>query len=272
MIASIVLLASLTITPSGYVLQTIADDQLVRMAEHEFEWGMKFTHDGAKARPRFREAARMYDELWHRGLHDPSLALNRASARRLAGDLPGAIVALNEGLGAARWSRPLQVALEDARSAVAYPVHGDLAVQCRPVPTATIGTRMSPFEARLVAAVCWLLVCGGIARFAMNRAGWWLAFAGVWLAALVLLAGLWIQDERVHARATHHPLVVLANDVYLRKGNSEAFPPRLEGAARLPRGVEARELTRRGGWIQVQLAGGVIGWIPESSALLADAR
>lgn len=269
--ASIVLFAS-TIGPAGYVLDTAFDDTLVSLAANEFEEGQKFRLDAAKARPRFRQSARLYDELWRRGWRDPNLALNRASARRLAGDLPGAIMALNEGLEAARWSRPLQVALEDARSAVAYPVHGDLAIQCRPMPTATIGSRMSPFEARLIAAVCWLLVCGGVARFAMHRAGWWLAFAGVWLAALALLAALWVRDDRVHARATEYPLVVVANDVYLRRGNSEAFPPRLDGAARLPRGIETRELSRRGGWIQVQLAGGVIGWIPESSALLSDAR
>ena len=271
MIASLVLFAAL-LGPDGSVLESGRDDEMASFAADQFEQGKTSRSDAAKARPHFQEAARAYDELWHRGLRDPSLALNRANARRLAGDLPGAIVALNAGLEAARWNRPLQVALQDARSAVAYPIHGDLASQCRLTPAATIGKRMSPFEARLIAAVCWLLVCGGIARFAMNRAGGWLAFAGVWLAALALLAGLWIQDDRVHTRVTKYPLVVIANDVYLRKGNSEAYPPRLDGAARLPRGVEARELTRRGGWVQIQLADGVIGWIPESSALLADAR
>ena len=33
------------------------------------------------------------------------------------------------------------------------------------------------------------------------------------------------------------------------------------------KGVEARELTRRGGWVQVRLASGAIGWVPEVSAL-----
>jgi hypothetical protein len=268
---SFFLFASL-LGPGGPMLDSARDDEIASFAADQFEQGKTWRTDAAKARPLFQEAARAYDELWRRGWRDPDLALNRANARRLAGDLPGAIVALNQGLEAARWNRPLQVALQDARSAVAYSVHGDLAVQCRPVPAATIGTRMSPFEARLIAAVCWTLACGGIARFAMNRVGGWLAFAGVWLAALALLAGLWIQDDRVHARATEYPLVVVAGDVYLRKGNSEAFPPRLDGAARLPRGVEACVLTRRGGWTQIQLAGGVIGWIPESSALLADAR
>ena len=266
MTASLVLFA-VAIGPSGYVLDSLYDNDLVSFAAREFEQGVHFRHDASKARPRFREAARLYDELWRRGFRDPNLALNRAHARRLAGDLPGAIVALNEGLAAARWSRPLQVALEDARSAVAYPVHSDLAALCRQVPAATIGTRMSPFETRLVAAALWLLACGGLARFAMTRAGWWLAFAGVWVAALAVLGGLWLHDHRVRQRDDEHPPVVLADDVSLRKGNAETFPRRLEGAPPLPRGVEARELRRRGGWVQIRLAGGVVGWIPEGAVL-----
>jgi hypothetical protein len=62
--------------------------------------------------------------------------------------------------------------------------------------------------------------------------------------------------------------VVLANDVDLRKGNADAYPERLD--AKLPRGVEARKLAERGGWIQVRLAGGVVGWIPGTLVLSAE--
>ena len=270
MSASFVLFA-LAIGPEGYVLDTVYDDGLVSLAAHEFEQGQKCLGDAAKARPHFRQAARLYDELWRRGYRDPNLALNRANSRRLAGDLPGAIVALNEGLAAAGWNRPLQVALEDARSAVAYPAHTDLAAQCRPAPIKTIGTRMSPFEARLVAAALWCLVWVCLARFATVRAGRLLAFATVWLVALTILGTLWLQDDRVRSRNQDHPLVVVAEEVHLRRGNSEAYPLRLETAAKLPKGVEARELARRGGWVQIQLAAGTIGWIPESAALKAGA-
>lgn len=260
-------LRSATIGPDGYVVRDFPSRDLVSFAPHQFEMGLTFRHDGAIARRWFRQAVRMYDELWRRGFRDPNLALNRAHARRLSGDLPGAILALNEGLAAARWSRPLQVALEDARSAVAYPAHTDLAAICRPVPAATVSTRMSPAEAKLVTAVLWLLACGGVARFAMTRAGWWLGFAGVWLIALAALAALWIHDDRVRTRDDEAALVVLARDVHLRKGNSETFPLRLEGASKLPAGVEARELTRRGGWVQIRLWNGVIGWVPEKAVL-----
>jgi hypothetical protein len=262
-------LRSATITAEGYVVRDLPSRDLDSFAAHQFEMGLTFRHDAAKARPWFREATRMYDELWRRGFRDPNLALNRAHARRLSGDLPGAILALNEGLAAARWNRPLQVALEDARSAVAYPTHSDLESICRPVPPASIGTRMSPTEARLIVAVLWLLTCGGVARFVMTRAGWWLGFAGVWLVVLAVLAALWLHDDRIRKRDNEQALVVLAQDVHMRKGNAETFPLRLDGTSKLPRGVEARELTRRGGWIQIRLWNGVIGWAPEKAVLKA---
>ena len=221
---------------------------------------------------RFRAAARLYDELWRRGCRDPNLALNRGNARRLGGDLAGAILALNEGLVAARWNRPLQVALEDARSAVSYPAHSDLEALCRPAPASTIGTRMSPVEARLTTALVWFLACGGVTRFVMTRAGWWLAFAGLCIAGLLLLGGLWLRDAARRSQENEHPLIVVAQEVQLRKGNAEAFPPRFEDPAKLPKGVEGREIACRGGWVQIRLASGSIGWVPLVDVLKTDDR
>jgi len=255
----------LAVAPMSPADGTGAD--VLAAAESAFAQGVALRQDAAKARPAFARAAAGYDELWRRGHHNPDLALNRADAHRLAGNLPRAVAALHEGLAVARWSRPLQVALEDARSAVSYPLVGDLAAQCRLTPPATIGTRMSPADAWFAAGALWLLACVGVARFAMTRAGWWLAFAGLAVAALALLGGLWLQDERRREQAG--PLVVLTQDVTLRRGNAEGYPARLD--AKLPRGVEARELTRRGGWVQVELAGGAVGWLPEGAVLTLTA-
>jgi hypothetical protein len=264
MIAGVLVL--LAVAPLSPADGTDAD--LLASAEQAFAQGAALRQDAAKARPAFARAAAGYDELWRRGHHSPELALDRANAHRLAGDLPRAIAALHEGLAVARWSRPLQVALEDARSGVSYPLVGDLAAQCRPTPAATVGTRMSPAEAWLAAGVLWLLTWIGIARFAMTRAGWWLAFAGLMLAALALLGGLWWQDDRQRRREAAEPLVIVTQDATLRRGNAEGYPARLD--AKLPRGVEARALTRRGGWVQVRLAGGAIGWLPATATLKVD--
>ena len=46
----------------------------------------------------------------------------------------------------------------------------------------------------------------------------------------------------------------------LRTGNSDEYPRRQD--ARLPAGVELKVLNERGGWLHVELANGVAGWVP----------
>lgn len=244
----------------------LSDEAILAVAEQSFSEGVSLRHDSARARPAFARAAIAYDELWQRGCHNPELCLNRARARQLAGDLPAAIAALHEGIAEARWNRSLQVALEEARSAVGYPLVGELESQCRPVSTPTIGRRMSPFEAWSLAGFLWLLTCGSVARFFMTRAGRWLAMAALSAMALLALGGFWLQDYRVCAKEKAEPLLIVAHEVHLRKGNSREYLARLE--PRLPRGVEVRELSRRGGWIQVRLASGIIGWLPETDLMV----
>jgi len=256
----------LAVAPASLLGSTgLSEGALLAIAEQSFAEGVALRHDSARARPAFARSAIAYDELWNLGYRNPELTLNRAQAHQLAGDLPKAIAALHEGLEVTRWSRPLQVALEDARSAVGYPLTGDLVSQCRPTIAPSIRNRMSPTEAWSIAAVLWLMTCGGVARFAMTRAVWWLTFAGLALVALVLLGGVWLQDYRHRRQENSVPLLIVTDDVLLRRGNSREYPTRLE--PRLPRGVELRELSRRGGWVQVRLANGVIGWLPETAVL-----
>jgi hypothetical protein len=240
------------------------DDYVVASAEARFAKGVGSRHDAARARWHFARAAEEYDELWRRGHHTPELALNRAAAHRLAGDLPRAVVALNDGRAAAPWSRPVQVALDDARAAVAYPA--GLEAECRPASRVGLRARVSPAEALGVAAGLWLLACAAAARFAMTRRAAWLAAAVLSAAGLVVGGGFWLDGREEDAL----PVVVLAEDAVLRKGNADAYPARLDGV--LPRGVEARRLAERGGWVQVRLAGGAVGWLPAGVVLAAGER
>jgi hypothetical protein len=258
------LLAVLLLAFASPVFASSASDALAT-AEREFAEGVELRNDSAKARPAFARAAESYDALWNGGYRTPELALNRARAHRLAGNLPKCIAALHAGLAVARFSRPLRIELEDARAAVQFPLDGDLAAQCRPKPLRGIGTRMSPADAWFLAGFLWLLACACVARFAMARSVLWLAFAGLFVAGLLLLGGFWLQDARQRERDESLPLLVLTDDAMLRKGNAEAFPPRVEPA--LPRGTEVRELARRGRWVQVQLPGGPIGWVPEKAVI-----
>lgn len=242
------------------------DDAILALAEQSFAEGVALRGDRVKAKPAFARAAIGYDELWQRGHHNADLALNRAHAHELAGDVPKAIAALHEGLAVARWNRPLQAALEDARATVAYPHTGDLVNQCRPAASTTIGTRMSPLEAWSIAVVAWCVACAGLARYVMTRMMSWLLVSVAATVLLAVLSALWFQDYRQQQRENAAPLVVVTADRYLRKGNSDAWTERLD--AKLPRGVEARELSRRGGWVQVRLAGGAIGWLPETAVIV----
>jgi hypothetical protein len=234
-------------------------------AEAAFAEGVEHRSDSAKARPAFARAAAAYDALWNQGHCTPELAINRARAHRLAGDLPRAVAALHDGLAVARYARPLQEELADARAAVQYPLEGELADQARPKPFRGVSTRMSPAEAWLLAGGLWLAVWAGTTRFAMTRNALWLAAAGMALAALLALGGLWLQDWRIRGREESLPLLVVAKGATLRRGNADAYPPRFDAA--LPRGAEVRELSRRGGWVQVQLPGGTVGWLPEASVI-----
>ena len=264
------LIFSLVLSPSSSDLALIglsnrkADETILEESEQAFAAGVAARNDAAVARRHFLEAARGYDELLVRGCRNPALASNRSRAHRLAGDLPRAIAAIHDGLAVARYDRPLQVELEDARSAVAYS-HDDLAALCRPRPTGGIGTRMSPLEALLAAGLLWLFACLGVARFAMTRVPHWIIASGVALLALLILGGMWWQDARRQTRERARPLLIVKDDSSLKLGNGESWPDRLKW--RLPRGVEARELTRRGGWVQVELAGGTVGWLPEASTI-----
>lgn len=235
------------------------------LAEAAFAEGVAHRNDAAQARPAFARAAAAYDSLWNQGHRTPELAINRARAHRLAGDLPHAIAALHDGLSVARYARPLQVELADARAAVRYSLNGELAGQVRPEPLREVSTRMSPAEAWMLAGGLWLAAWFGVARFAMTRNALWLAFSGLSLAALLALGGLWLQDWRIREREESLPLLVVARDATLRRGNADAYPPRFDAV--LPRGAEVRERARRGGWVQVQLPGGAVGWLPEAGVI-----
>ncbi len=236
-------------------------------AEAAFAEGVSLRHDTVNARPAFARAAAGYDVLWNQGFRTPELALNRSRAHRLAGNLPKAIAVLHEGLAVTRFARPLQAELEDARAAVPFPLDGELAAQCRPRPYAGVSTRMSVADAWFVAGGLWLVACAGIARFVMTRNAVWLVVAGLGAVALVALGGLWVLDARQRERDESLPLLIVSAEATLRRGNASAYPAAPKLDAPLPKGAEVRELKRRGGWVQVQLPGGAIGWLPENAVI-----
>jgi hypothetical protein len=121
-----------------------------------------------------------------------------------------------------------------------------------------------------VSGAFWLLACGLFAWWRTSRNPGILPAVGIALAVPLVIGVLWWQDAKHRERTESRPLVIVREDIELRKGNAEKFELRF--AQRLPKGVEARELSRRGGWVQVELAGGAVGWLPEKSVIVLDGQ
>jgi hypothetical protein len=237
----------------------------LRTAAEAFAEGVALRGDSEKARPKFARAAELYDTVWNRGARSVELALARARAHRLAGSLPRAIAALRDGRAALPSARELQTELAEARGAVAYPLEGPVGAQCRARDTFTVAARVSGAEAWVLVGALWLSASACVARFIMTRAAGWLWTASAFALLLAAFGALWVHDARAHdARPAH----VLLADAVLRTGNASSFAERLD--APLPAGAEVRELARRGGWVQVELPGGAVGWLPQA-ALVACA-
>lgn len=220
-----------------------------------FARGVEQRSDAKAARPHFIDAAKGYDAEWHTGTHSPALAMNRSRAHALAGDLPGAILAAHSGLNESPTDVELTSQLETLRNAVDYPPG------TRPEKSVGLRTRVSPWDVFFVALVGVVMAVVGVARRFTSRDGWavWLAVAG---AGVLATAG--VMTWLLHREAAGQPTVlVLVRPTTLRTGNGDTYPSRLD--AELPRGAEVSGRLRRGGWVQVELPGGVIGWVSEAS-------
>ena len=87
-------------------------------------------------------------------------------------------------------------------------------------------------------------------------------------AAAILMGSFWGYLQVRIAEDERQPLVLVTmNGVTLRRGNGSLFP-RHPDLPQVNRGMEARLLTRRGDWVQVQFPGGEIGWLPNEVVLV----
>jgi uncharacterized protein YraI len=100
-----------------------------------------------------------------------------------------------------------------------------------------------------------------------RRAFWWVigsVLLSVWTALFVIETTERLQHI---ADLNKQRLAVTASvETSFRTGNSQDYPQRLDGA--LPAGVELSIRAERGGWFQVQLAGGPVGWVPKDAVVI----
>ena len=93
----------------------------------------------------------------------------------------------------------------------------------------------------------------------MRRPGWWIAGSALIFLAVLVGGVTWWEERRLAEVHSQRLAIIATGGTVLHRGNGAEFPPRLPD--RLPEGIEARVLAERGGWLQVQLAGGEIGWV-----------
>ncbi|GEM_PF-583449 len=247
-------------------LSTLSDREVLERAEAEFQEGVHLRQARDQAEPHFRNAAGYFDELRQRGVCNAALYRNLGNAYLLADDLPHAILSYHRGLHLAPNDLDLRESLAEARQRVVYPASGDLGrprSDNQPPWLPHLRSKWLMFAA----VVCYILGCLGVTRWRMVRRGRLLT-AGLLALLLtgVLSSWLLLRAEEQHKREVH-PLVVIARDgVLLRRGNSMAFPPRYDTPVN--RGVEGRWLFARGGWVQIELSGGEIGWVPQETVLI----
>jgi hypothetical protein len=237
--------------------------ELARKAEEAFDEGLRRREKGERSRAQFRDAVAAYEELHRQGANNGLLYRNLGNARMLAGDLPGAILAYRLGLRIAPGDRVLRRNLEAARERVAFregSALGRAPEDNRPawLPLVSNGWLLA------FTMLVYTAGCMAITRWRMLRRRS-MMLAGSALLALSAGAGV-LVGFRDRAEQ-HRPLVVIAADgVQLRKGNSMLFPPRYETP--LNRGVEAELLHRGHGWLQIELSGGEVGWVAEREAVV----
>jgi hypothetical protein len=260
----------------------LPDAKVLAQAETAYRKGLELYGISLKARTYFTRAAAHYEELRRRGVQGPLLYTNLGQSYLLAGDLPRAILSYRRGLRLAPQDRTLQGRLDEARDQVVYPTDGAFA---RPpvdnwppwLPYLSTNLRF------LLALALYGLACLGFTRWAMTRQGWQFGSA-VTAFSVAAFLGVGLALE-AHDRAWEkdHPLVVVAAEaVVLHKGDGHNYPcydaqerAWLEVAGTTPanatplhRGVEARLRFARGDWLQIELAGGEVGWVPRKAVLL----
>jgi hypothetical protein len=246
---------------------TRSDEEVLAEADAAFRHGVENRTRILVARQHFADAAERYGELHRRGVRSPALCLKLGNAATLADRWPEAIWAYHVGLKLDANDAQLRDHLAFVRAKVIYPPAnlGRPQADVWPAPL----PRPTEYDLILIGAVAYLLACVlgmiGYLRGSMRL------FLGA--SALVLIAasagvGYWHASQQ--AALNHEtPLVVLTHNTPFYRGNSTSYPqhPILP---MLPRGMEVRRLHARGGWLQVRLSTGEVGWVPANVAMVVE--
>ncbi len=271
----LVLLAA-AFLPHGPAAASLTDAQrlaILEEAQGAYDRGLaQVRTDPEGAHASFEAAADRFTQLVGDGVVNGALHYNLANACLQAGQVGRAILhyraaqrllpgdpKVDHNLDYARTLRKSRIP-DSGRRALAAALlgwHRDIPVRTR---FAVFAVSWLLFWA-LLAAACFAPSPAGRGRLPLHQPWWrWGAAASavLWLAAGASVAA----DTMLPRGATEG--VVLADEVIVRKGNSEGFEPKF--AQMLYEGVEFRVLEQRPGWLHVELPDGKTGWIRADQA------
>ncbi len=232
-------------------------ESLLSRAESAFRTGSADESNPTKARTHFASAAADYAALRQRGYRSVALLRNLGNAYLLAGDLPNAILAYRQALQVESSDRETRANLDYVRSQVIPPPTHERN-RNTVVPILRLVT-----IAGLVAAIV-LIVAGWLRR----RAWHYRVAAALAVCAAASATGFMMADRRQRLDDRIPFTVATTDDIQLRTGDGELYPVRAD--RKLNRGAEARLLFVGDRWIQIEMADGVVGWIPRNAVLLSS--
>lgn len=229
------------------------DGNLVRSYQRALE-----TFDQATGPEDYLRAAVLYQEILDRGVVSGALLYNQGNAYMRAGQRGRAIACYRHALV----YRPRDPQL---RANLQLALQGQSSLRG---PRGVLDYVFFwndwlsyPGKVRAMAVLASLAFAFGVLalfvppRRLFRRAAWTILILTLVAAAS---AGYdWHRFERIERG------VVVCAEVVARKGNADSYDPAFTEP--LKEGTEFQVVERRGAWLQIQLAGGQIGWVPDAA-------
>jgi len=240
----------------------LAGDPRFFDGQREFREGVAARNDAAAARTHFGYAADGYGGAINlQGYDTPGMWRMRGNASLLAGNVPIAVFDYRQGLELDPDDAGLRRGLELARSRVQF-VSPEERAALTPRPEAWDWLRWPLRRWGLIAiAAGSVFAWVALGYWVVTRRPRWLTVAGLSVVVTLLVTAGWLLDRSVrHAHARQ--FAVLMQTATLRRGDGPAYLPRRD--APLPAGTELRVRGDRGDWVQVELADGTVGWLPNT--------
>jgi hypothetical protein len=263
LIACLVMVIALPVS----AVEPASNEEIAAWTDAAFAKGVEHKTHIFEAPKHFAEAANGYRKLHDRRVRSPALYANFGNAAVLANRWPEAIWAYQLGLKLDPNDAAMREHLAFARAKVIYPPAGQgrLAADTWPIwlhrPTVN--------ELWIIAGLSYIMACLGATIAFFRRTPWPILLTVTFAAAAIVAGmGLWYEERQAEIdRQT--PVVVLTSNTEFYRGNGVSYPQHPVLPV-LPRGLEVRQLHRRGQWLQVRLTTGEIGWVSRSQCLVVE--